>query len=87
MPNTGIPLARACNTGVTAVIGRYGRISRGPEVRTMGFSVLELYPATAETGTTFYTRLGDLFAKSCLVITGAFGIFLLFKRRDNDYAG
>ncbi len=58
-----VAVARAANTGVSAVIEPSGRI-RG----TLGLfqrGVME-DSVTLRTGTTFYTRYGDLFAYACL---------------------
>jgi len=64
-----VPMARCCNTGVTCIIDVYGNVQRAMDVRISGFSTKELHPAPAGSPQTFYTRHGDIFAKTCLVLS------------------
>ena len=70
-------ILRSTNTGVTAAIDPYGRVtvSAPRHIRTAlrtGFNF--------ERDTTFYTTHGDLFAYTCALITaGALGLRLLFR--------
>lgn len=53
----GVPLVRAANTGITAVVDAYGRITARIPIMTTGVLDAALPRATAEP--TFYARLGD----------------------------
>ena len=68
-----VPAARATNTGVSCVIDRFGRVRgvlAGPDgqVRVAGYQTFELDVPQALARLTFYTRHGDLFARSCAII-------------------
>jgi len=71
-----VPMARCCNTGVSCIIDTYGMVERALEVRKSGFSTKELHPAPAGQPPTFYTRHGDIFAKTCLALSVAVFIIL-----------
>lgn len=60
-----VPLIRAANTGITAVVDPFGRVVQATDlfVRT---HVTETIPVVAEPGA-LYTRIGDLFAYACLI--------------------
>jgi apolipoprotein N-acyltransferase len=69
----GLPMVRVADTGISCVIDRFGRIKQSlhaPDGNTFIQGILEaevdvpLHPLP-----TFYARHGDLFAKSCLVLT------------------
>ncbi|MGH7003114.1 MAG: apolipoprotein N-acyltransferase, partial [Alphaproteobacteria bacterium] len=59
----GVPLVRAANTGITAVVDAYGRVTSRLPIMTTGALDAALPRATAEP--TFYARLGD---RSLLVL-------------------
>ncbi|MCH7923446.1 MAG: apolipoprotein N-acyltransferase [Nitrospinae bacterium] len=65
-----VPLIRAANTGITAVVDPFGRVVQATDlfVRT---HVTETIPVVAEPGA-LYTRIGDLFAYACF-----FGLILV----------
>lgn len=65
-----VPLIRAANTGITAVVDPFGRVVQATDlfVRT---HVTETIPVVAEPGA-LYTRIGDLFAYAC-----SFGLILV----------
>lgn len=65
-----VPLIRACNTGVTGIIDRFGRpqqiLQDGKgEVQFEGFLIGEVLIPGEEFKPTFYTRYGDWFGSSC----------------------
>jgi apolipoprotein N-acyltransferase len=85
---TGLPLLRVADTGITCVIDRFGRIReelRGADGGTFVQGILAAEIAVpANPPPTFYTLHGDLFAKSCLGITAAsalLAVFLASRRR------
>jgi apolipoprotein N-acyltransferase len=59
----GLPLARAANTGITAVVDAYGRVTARMPIMSTGVLDAELPRATVQP--TFYARLGD---RSLLVL-------------------
>jgi len=59
----GLPLVRAANTGITAVVDAYGRVQARMPIMSTGILDAELPRATAHP--TFYARLGD---RSLLVL-------------------
>jgi apolipoprotein N-acyltransferase len=82
---TGLPLLRVADTGVTCLIDRFGRITdtlHDPEGGTFVDGILQatvsvpLHPVT-----TFYTRHGELFAQACLAVTLAAACAGFFLRR------
>lgn len=75
-----IPMARACNTGVSCGIDAFGVVTRNLDVRTQGFTVVELDPRPVGLEETFYTRNGDAFAKVAL-LSAATVAFVLRTRR------
>jgi apolipoprotein N-acyltransferase len=70
---TGLPLLRVADTGVTCVIDRFGRIREelsGPGGDSFVQGILKTtIPVPAHPMPTFYTRHGDLFAHACLAVT------------------
>ena len=69
----GLPLARAANTGITAVVDAYGRVQARLPIMTTAVLDASLPRATAHP--TFYARLGDraflvLFLLALLVAVG-----------------
>jgi apolipoprotein N-acyltransferase len=73
-----VPLVRAANTGITAIID-----SRGHIVRMTGLFHEALLTGEIRTGTTttFYTRYGDVFAWGCVLTALGMGGYLLARRR------
>ncbi|HZV81002.1 MAG TPA: apolipoprotein N-acyltransferase, partial [Geobacteraceae bacterium] len=69
-----VPLVRAANTGITAIID-----SRGHIVRMTGLFHEALLTGEVRTGSrlTFYTRYGDLFAWICVLAAVAGGIMIV----------
>jgi len=61
-----VPLLRAANTGITAIIDENGRITQRTGLFEEAFLNGEVRAGTAGT---IYTRFGDVFAILCLVVT------------------
>ena len=85
---TGLPMVRVADTGISCVIDRFGRIRErleGPGGNTFIEGILQaevqvpLHPEQ-----TFYTLHGDLFAHTCLALTVAASLaaFLTSRRRS-----
>ena len=84
---TGLPLLRVADTGVTCMVDRFGRIRdtlKGQDGNTFIEGILQVnVPVPVHPVETFYTRHGDLFAHACLAIAAAASAiaFLLARRR------
>lgn len=79
-----VPLIRAANTGISAIIDENGRITSSTGLFEEAFLNGEVRPGS---GGTFYTRFGDVFAVLCLVITilvAAAGFRTIPARRGHD---
>jgi apolipoprotein N-acyltransferase len=65
---TGLPLARAANTGVSAFIDGAGAVHEATPLFESAFRVADvpLHPDPREA--TFYVRHGDLFVRACWVL-------------------
>jgi apolipoprotein N-acyltransferase len=61
-------LVRAANTGITAVVDAHGRVLEQTGLFERGMLVRDV---PLLTGSTFYSRHGDLFAWSCLAVAAA----------------
>jgi len=83
---TRLPMVRCTNTGITCAIDPKGKILKTLPARTEGFTVVEVVPADASRGPTFYTRFGDLFAQACLLISVAVFIGAFIQRKNQDHA-
>jgi len=82
---TGLPLLRVADTGISCSVDRLGRVQQtvhGPAGNTFIEGILnatvqvQVHPVQ-----TFYTRHGELFAQSCLAITLATSAFAVMVRR------
>jgi apolipoprotein N-acyltransferase len=62
-----LPVVRAANTGISAVIDSTGWLSQQTDLFVRTWIKARITPA--EGATTFYTRWGDLFAYACLLVT------------------
>jgi apolipoprotein N-acyltransferase len=62
-----LPIVRAANTGISAVIDPTGRLSQQTDLFVRTWIKARITPA--EGATTFYTRWGDLFAYGCVLVT------------------
>jgi len=79
------PMVRAANTGVTCFVNQFGRVIQKLQddtgsTFTEGVLTGEVKIPT-ENEITFYTRHGELFAKSCAVLTGIATVVALALRR------
>jgi apolipoprotein N-acyltransferase len=61
-----VPLVRAANTGITAIIDKHGSINRSTGLFEEAFLNGEVRPGP---GGSFYTRFGDVFALLCLAVS------------------
>ncbi len=81
---TGLPLLRVADTGVTCLVDRFGRLKqilRGPDGNTFIEGILHAtVPVPSHPETTFYTRHGDLFAHACLALTIAATLAAVLRR-------
>ena len=73
-------IARAANTGISALISPAGRVTlSGPVFEPLQLSGVVGLGANA----TFYTRFGDVFAFICLLLSGFFLVFLILRRNSS----
>jgi apolipoprotein N-acyltransferase len=63
---TKVPMVRAANTGISAIIEPSGRITNRTPLFKRGTEIEEVPWRTVRT---VYTRVGDLFAELCVVLT------------------
>ena len=72
-----VPIVRAANTGITALIDSSGRVVRstGLFTREVLSGKIKISPSS-----TFYTQWGDLFSYLCMGITIFIGLLAYFKR-------
>jgi len=75
-----VPMVRCANTGMTCAVDPYGRVDRTLPPRIAGFQIVTPAPWT-DGPLTFYTRFGDLFAQTCLVLSAGACIFLMVRSR------
>jgi apolipoprotein N-acyltransferase len=86
-PETGLPMVRAANTGVTCFINKFGRITQSL-VDEHGSQFIDgtltgEVSIPTERVRTFYVRHGELFALSCVGVSALVLVFLgaRFTRR------
>jgi apolipoprotein N-acyltransferase len=72
-----VPLVRAANTGVTAIIDSKGHIRGMTQLFKEAYLTGEIRLGEGET---FYTRHGDIFAGLCLVFSAVF-VLLAFRNK------
>ena len=73
---TGRYLVRAANTGISGIVDPYGRVLARSEIYQ---SAVVVGDARFLQTMTLYTRIGDVFAYACVVMTAA--LLLLTRRR------
>ena len=80
---TGLPLLRVADTGITCLIDRLGRTVdtlRGPDGSTFVEGILcARITVPGNPVPTFYTRHGDLFAHACLGVTASLVILAVLR--------
>lgn len=79
---TRTPLLRAANTGITSIVDQNGHIKGMSSLFKEAVMVGEVQAGTADAP---YLRIGDLFARGCLVLTGM--ILLVQRWRGRRAAG
>lgn len=72
----GVPLVRAANTGISAIIDKKGHISQATHLFEEDYCAGEVIIGT---GGTLYTRIGDVFALLCLGVS--LGLTILAFRK------
>ncbi len=75
----GLPLARAANTGITAMVDAYGRVTARLPIMQQGVLDVFLPPAIAEP--TLYARLGDRTLFLLMLIFGSIALALDLRYR------
>jgi apolipoprotein N-acyltransferase len=76
-----VPIVRAANTGISALIDPTGRLVQQTDLFTRAWITGRIAPV--ENPATFYTRVGDVFAYACLLLTalGLAGSIVHRRRR------
>lgn len=70
-------LIRATSTGVSGIVDPFGRVLKKIDIGKMEFAIQDIYPIDEKT---FYSNHGDIFAQSCLTISGISFILSLWRR-------
>lgn len=76
---TRTPLVRAANTGITSIVDQNGHIKGMTSLFKEAVMLGEVLPGSADAP---YLRVGDLFARACLILTGL--ILLIQWWRDRS---
>jgi apolipoprotein N-acyltransferase len=79
-------IARAANTGVSALIDEEGRVRAQTQIFERGLLVEDIEIAALGRENTFYVRHGDLFATACWVASGGAALLALRGRRGGANA-
>ncbi|MEN1705092.1 MAG: apolipoprotein N-acyltransferase [Planctomycetota bacterium] len=74
-----LPTVRSANTGISAVIDRYGRVVSSLDAQTPGVLLGDIEMAQTKT---LYQTVGDRFGAGCAVVT-LIGLVLSFVRRTS----
>jgi apolipoprotein N-acyltransferase len=72
-----VPIARSVNTGISGFIDSTGNTSHLIPPRTVGFSVGQLM---LDSRLTVYTRVGDIFADLCLILSVGIAVSAWIRR-------
>jgi apolipoprotein N-acyltransferase len=76
-----VPLVRAANTGITAIIDCKGRIISSTPLFQEAFLSGEVRLGT---GDTLYSLYGDVFAKICLVLSAIFALTAFIRKKQTE---
>ena len=76
----GVPLVRAANTGISAVVDRTGRIHKKTGLFTKQILAGSI-TFTSSRSSTFYTKHGDLFAQCSVVLSILANVMGVLRRR------
>lgn len=81
---TRTPLIRAANTGITSLVDRNGHIRGMTTLFKEAIMVGEVQPGSADSP---YLRIGDLFARGCLLLTVLILLAQWWRKRAGGAAG
>ncbi len=70
-------LLRATSTGVSGIVDPFGRVLKKIDLGKMEFAIEDIYPINEKT---FYSKYGDILAKSCLTISSILFILSLWRK-------
>lgn len=73
-----VPIIRAANTGISAIITPYGRIENTADIFVRTSIYGDVTPKNR--ANTFYTAYGDVFAFMCIIVLAVFGGWALVVR-------
>ncbi len=83
----GLPIVRAANTGISAIIDARGRVGHRSALFEEAIVVGEI-EVPRESRPTFYARHGDVFAGACVAIVLVLGVFNgVGRRRETSQGG
>ncbi len=74
-----VPLVRAANTGITAIIDSKGRIRSSTPLFQEAFLNGEVRFGTDDT---FYSLYGDVFAEICLAVSAILAVIVIFRKKQ-----
>jgi apolipoprotein N-acyltransferase len=75
-----VPLVRAANTGITAIIDSRGHVRRMTQIFKEACLADEVRLGS---GDSFYTCFGDLFAQLCLAVAAIFMVYSVRKKQNS----
>jgi apolipoprotein N-acyltransferase len=78
---TGLAIARAANTGVSAFIDGAGKVHDATPIFEPAYRVFDLPLHPAPATATFYVRHGDVFAYACWALWLAYFVVGVYRRR------
>ncbi|MEO8205075.1 MAG: apolipoprotein N-acyltransferase [Chthoniobacterales bacterium] len=77
---TGLPMVRSSNTGVTCIIDRFGRVMTPLQEEHEGL-LFETADIPVKPTLTFYTRYGEIFSVSCLALSILTVVFVIGRAK------
>jgi apolipoprotein N-acyltransferase len=78
---TGRPLIRATNNGVTCIVNRFGGVDKQLEPFTVGF-LRHDFQVPPRGSPTFYVQHGDVFVRLCLFVCAVMTLWFRVRRRS-----